>query len=319
MSHLAIPRVECVEYNDTYGHFLAEPLEKGFGVTLGNSLRRVLLGYLPGAAVTQVIIEGIQHEFTVIPHVKEDVTEFLLNIKELRLIPVANTPGRLTLSASGEGQVHAGDIEASNDFEIANPELYLATLDSAEARLDMELYVELGVGYRQAESGDNLPIGTIPVDAIFTPIRKVNFTIEPVHIGRETSQERLSLELWTDGTIAPIDAFSQSASILLEQIGPFAKYAELSKLGEEEKAIRVAIPDEKYNMLVEQLDLSVRTMNSLRRGGISTVGELISKGQELLSLRGFGQKSQTEIEERLEGLGLSLTPQDKEEEAEDEA
>lgn len=318
MSHLVIPKVECVEHNDNFGHFLAEPLEKGFGITLGNSLRRVLLGYLPGAAVTQVIIEGIQHEFSVIPHVKEDVTEFLLNIKELRLIPLVNNPGRLTLEASGEGQIHASDIQPSSDFEIANPDLYLATLDSAEAKLNVEFYVELGVGYRQAESGDNLPIGTIPVDAIFTPIRKVNFTIEPVHIGRETSQERLSLELWTDGTISPIDAFSQSASILLEQLSPFARYAELSRLGEEEKAIRVAIPDEKYNMLVEQLDLSVRTMNSLRRGGITTVGELISKGQELLSLRGFGQKSQNEIEERLQGLGLSLTPQDKEED-EDEA
>jgi len=318
LSHLVIPRIECVECKDNFGHFLAEPMEKGFGITLGNSLRRVLLGYLPGAAVTQVIIEGIQHEFSVIPHVKEDVTEFLLNVKELRLIPLANNPGRLTLEVTGEGQVHAADIKPSSDFEIANPELYLATLDSPEARLYVEFYVELGVGYRQAESGDNLPIGTIPVDAIFTPIRKVNYTIEPIHVGRETSQERLSLELWTDGTISPIDAISQSANILVEQLSPFANYAEFSRLGEEERVIRVSIPDEKYNMPVEQLDLSVRTMNSLRRGGISTVGELISKGQELLSLRGFGQKSQQEIEERLEGLGLSLTPHDKEE-AEDEA
>ena len=160
------------------------------------------------------------------------------------------------------------------------------------------------------------------MDAIFTPIRKVNFTIEPLHIGRETSQERLSLEVWTDGTISPIDAISRSASILLEQLSPFADYARVAQLGEEEKTAREAIPDEKYDMPVEQLDLSVRTMNSLRRGGIATVGELIGKGQELLSLRGFGQKSKQEIDERLEALGLSLTPQPKEEteeEAEDEA
>ncbi len=311
MSHLVIPKIECVESLDNFGRFLAEPLEKGFGVTLGNALRRVLLGYLPGAAVTQVKIEGTQHEFTVIPHVKEDVMELLLNIKALRLKPLSNRAGKLILDVQGEGQVCAADIKPSADFEITNPELHLATLDSPEARLYAELDVELGEGYKQAEASDNIPaVGTIPVDAIFTPIRKVNFTIELTHVGRETSRERLVLEVLTDGTISPIDAISLGASILTEQLSPFVEYIKVSQMKAEEQLIRLSIPDEKYNMSVEQLDLSVRTMNCLRRSGIATVGELISKKpKELLKLRNFGQKSFLEIGERLKEMGLSLAPQ----------
>ena len=314
MSQLAIPKIECVESGDNFGRFLAEPLEKGVGITLGNALRRVLLGYLPGAAVTRVKIEGIQHEFSPIPYVKEDTVEFLLNVKALRLKPVSGQPGKLTLEVEGKGQVCAADIKPSTDFEIANPELYLATLDSPEARLYVELDVELAEGYREAESSDSLPVGTIPVDAIFTPIRKVNFTVEPVHVGRETSRERLSLEVWTDGTISPVDAISQGADILMKQLSPFASYVAVSQVEAEKQLVRLPIPDEKYNIPVEQLDLSVRTMNCLRRGGISTVGEIISRGeQELLALRNFGQKSRQELEEHLNKLGLSLTPQVEEE------
>ncbi len=309
MSRLAIPKIECIESKDNFGHFLAEPLEKGFGITLGNALRRVLLGYLPGAAVTRVKIEGIQHEFSPIPYVKEDTVEFLLNVKALRLKPVSGQPGKLTLEVEGKGQVCAADIKPSTDFEIANPELYLATLDSPEARLYVELDVELAEGYREAESSDNLPVGTIPVDAIFTPIRKVNFTVEPIHVGRETSREQLCLEVWTDGTISPVDAISHGADILMKQLSPFASYVAVSQVEAEKQLVRLSIPDEKYNIPVEQLDLSVRTMNCLRRGGISTVGEIISRGeQELLALRNFGQKSKQELEERLNKLGLSLTP-----------
>jgi len=314
LSHLVIPKIECVESRDNFGRFLAEPLGKDFGTTLGNALRRVLLGYLPGAAVTWVKIEGIQHEFSPIPYVKEDTIEFLLNVKALRLKPISGHPGKLILEVEGEGRVCAADIKPSTDFEIANPELYLATLDSPEARLYVELDVELAEGYRKAESSDNLSVGAIPVDAIFTPIRKVNFTVEPVHVGLETSRERLCLEVWTDGTISPVDAISHGADILIKQLSPFADYIAVSQVEEEEQLVRLSIPDEKYNMPVEQLDLSVRTMNCLRRGGISTVGELISKGeQELLSLRNFGQKSKQELEERLNTLGLSLTPQVEEE------
>jgi len=314
LSRLAIPKIEIIESRDNFGRFLAEPLEKGFGVTLGNALRRVLFGYLPGAAVTRVRIEGIQHEFSTIPHVKEDATEFLLNVKALRLKPLSGQPGKLTLEMQGEGQVSAADIKPSADFEIANPELYLATLDSPEARLYVEFDVEVGEGYREAESSDNLPIGTIPVDAIFSPIRKVNFTTEPVHIGQEISRERLYLEVWTDGTMLPIDTISHAAKILVEQLSPFVDYARVSEVEVEKKAIRLSIPDEKYNMPVEQLNLSVRTMNCLRRANITTVGEIISKGEkELLALRNFGKKSKEELEERLKELGLSLTPEVEEE------
>ena len=312
MSHLIIPKIDCVESRDNFGRFLAEPLGKGFGVTLGNALRRVLLGYLPGAAVTRVQIEGIQHEFSTIPHVKEDTIEFLLNVKALRLKPLSGQPGKLTLEVEGEGQVCAADIKPSTDFEIVNPELYLATLDSPEARLYVEFEVELGTGYRGAESGDNMPVGAIPVDAIFSPIRKVNFTIEPTHVGRETSLERLCLEVWTDGTISSEDAISHGARLLVEQLSPFVDYVRVSQMKAEEQLVRLSIPDEQYNMPVEQLDLSVRTMNCLRRGGIATVGDLISKGEkELLALRNFGQKSKREIDERLKALGLSLAPQVK--------
>jgi len=321
LSHLTVAKIECIESKGNFGRFRAEPLEKGFGVTLGNAMRRALLGYLPGAAVTRVTIEGIHHEFSTIPFVKEDVTEFLLNVKALRLKPLSGQPGKLILKVEGEGRVCAADIEPSTDFEIANPELYLATLDSPEAKLYVEFDVELGAGYREAKSSDNLPIGAIPVDALFTPIRKINFTVEPTHISRETSHERLELEIWTDGTISPVEAISQSAKILTEQLAPFIDYARVSRIEEEKQLVRASIPDEKYNMPVEQLELSVRTMNCLRRGGITTVGELISKEEkELLSLHNFGQKSMQEVKERLEALGLSFTPIAEEEgEAEEQA
>ncbi len=309
MSRLVIPNIECVESQDNFGRFLAEPLEKGFGVTLGNSLRRVLLSYLPGAAVTKIRIEGIQHEFSTIPYAKEDVTEFILNVKELRLIPLSGEAGKLILDVAGEGQVCAADIKPSTDFEVANPELHLATLDSPEARLYVEFEVELGVGYRQAESDDDLPIGTIPVDAIFTPIRKVNFTVEPTHTGEGSGRERLYLEVWTNGTLTPVEAVSRSATILVEQLTSFVNCAQVVEAKVEEQRVRLTIPDEIYNMPVDKLDLSVRTMNCLRRGDIETVGRIISKGEKgLMALRNFGQKSKQEIEERLSELGLSLTP-----------
>lgn len=322
MSRLVIPKIDCIESEDNYGRFIAEPLEQGFGVTLGNTLRRVLLGHLPGAAVTQVRIEGIRHEFTTVPHAKEDVIDFLLNVKAIRIKPLSGQPGKLILDVQGEGQVCAADIKPSTDFEITNPEISLITLDSPEAKLYVEFDIELGEGYRTAESSENMPVGTIPVDAIFSPTRKVNFTTEPVHIGRETSHERLTLEIWTDGTTTPVDAISRAAGILAEQLSPFVEYVKVSQMKAEEQLIRLSIPDEKYNMPVEQLDLSVRTMNCLRRGGITTVGELISKkSKDLLQLRNFGQKSFHEIEDKLKDLGLSLSSQAglKEEISSDEA
>ena len=320
MSGLLVSNIECTEQVDNFGRFVAEPLEKGFGITLGNSLRRVLLGYLPGAAVNQVRIEGVQHEFTVIPNAKEDVTEFLLNVKELRLKPLSDHGGTLVLEIEGEGRVCAADIKPSADFEIINPELCLITLNTPDTKLYVEFDVELGTGFRTAESTDNMPVGTIPVDAIFTPIRKVNYSVEPTHIGRETSRERLCLDVWTDGTTSPVDAVSRAAGIMIGQLTPFLEYVKISQMKAEERLIRLSIPDEKYNMPVDQLDLSVRTMNCLRRSNIATVGELIGKGpKELLKLRNFGQKSYQEIENRLTSIGLSLNPkvEQDEEEAED--
>jgi DNA-directed RNA polymerase subunit alpha len=307
---LAVPKIECIDSSDKYGRFLAQPLEKGSGTTLGNAMRRALLQYLPGAAVTRVHIEGIQHEFSPIPHVKEDVLEFLLNLKALRLKPLSDGPISLTLEREKEGEVYAADINPSTEVEIVNPELYLATLDSPEAKLYVDIDVELGIGYKPAESSDNLPVGTIPVDAIFTPVRKVNFTVEPIHVGQETSREQLHLEVWTDGTITPVSAISYAASLLTEQLAPFVDYGRVSQAEEEKKALRASIPKDLFNMPVEQLDLSVRAMNCLRRSGISTVGELVSiGGKELLALRNFGQKSKQEVEERLRALGLSFSPE----------
>ena len=322
MSLPTIPQIECVETRDNYGRFVAEPLEKGFGLTLGNALRRVLLGHLPGAAITRVRIDGIQHEFSPIPYVKEDVIEVILNVKALRLKPIADRPGRLILDMVGEGRICAADINPSSDFEVANPELYLATTNSPEAKLFIEFDVEIGKGYAEAESGDGLPLGVIPVDAIFTPVRKVNYTIEPLQVGEETSHERLSIEIWTDRTIEPGEAMTRSASILISMLNAFVNYGTTVQVEAEKEYAELAMSEEQYNMPVEQLSLSVRTMNCLRRGNISTVGELISRGEKgLLALRNFGQKSRQEIEERLNELGLSLNPvtEETEEPADEDA
>ena len=307
MSDLLVSKVETVETKNNYGRFCIEPLEKGFSVTLGNALRRILLGFLEGAAVTRVKIEGIQHEFSVIPNVKEDTTEFLLNIKALRLKPISGQPGKLTLNVEGERRVTAADIGPSADFEVANPDLYLAYLDSAEAKLNVEFDVDLSRGYREAESSGNLPVGVIPVDAIFTPIRKVNYTIEPVHVGQETSHERLILEVWTDGTMTPPEAVSRAATLLTEQLSPLVALSRVVQTqGEQEPAVP-AIAPELASIPVEQLNLSVRTLNCLRRGNINTLGELMSKSEkDLMSLRNFGIKSKQELEERLKSLGLSM-------------
>jgi DNA-directed RNA polymerase subunit alpha len=302
-----VPKIQLVESRDNFGRFVAEPLEKGFGVTLGNSLRRVMLGHLPGAAITRVKIDGIQHEFSSIPNVKEDVIEFLLNVKAIRIKSLTNQPGKLILDMSGEGIVTAADIKPSADFEIVNPELHLATLDSQEAKLYVEFDVELGIGFQQAEAADNMPVGVIPIDAIFTPTRKVNFIIEPVHIGQETSLERVYLEIWTDGTMDPTDAISQSAGTLAELLSPFANFGKVVEVTEEKEATDLSIPQELYNMPVEQLNLSVRTMNCLRRGNLSTVGQVINRGEKgLMTLRNFGIKSLQELDERLAELGLTL-------------
>lgn len=306
MPELSIPTVTCVESSVNYGRFLAEPLEPGFGVTLGNALRRVLLSSLPGAAVTWVRIEGIQHEFSPIPSVKEDAMEFLLNIKQLRLCPLSRQHGQLLLEAEGEGKVCAADIKPSADFRVANPELYLASLDSSKAKLYVELNVELGRGYMPAKSADGLPVGALPVDAIFTPVRKVNFSVESIKPGQEGSPEKLILEIWTDATIFPWEALSQSAIILINQFSSFRDF---------EVPMARALPmlPEQYDTPLEELNLSTRSYNSLRRAGIFTLGQLVEKGREgLPPLPGLGAKSRAEVEELMAKFG-SPVPEKKEE------
>lgn len=306
MSHLVTPRVECVESTGDYGRFVAEPLERGFGITLGNALRRVLLSSLLGAAVAWVRIDGIDHEFSTIPDVKEDVTEFLLNIKAIRLRSTSKNEGKLRLEVEGERVVHGGDIQPSADFEVVNPELHLATLDSPEAKLYVELNVKLGKGYIPASThGDGLPIGTIPVDSIFTPVRKVNYVVEPVRTGEYSGYEKLVLDIWTDGTVPVLEALSQSAQILREQLSFFTSLV-LAPMVETEQAIG-GVSIEQYEMPLEQLGLSPRVFNCLRRNKISKVGELLEKSEkDLLSLKKFGRKSVEELQEQLEEMGLSL-------------
>jgi DNA-directed RNA polymerase subunit alpha len=306
MSELSIPTVTCVESIGNYGRFVAEPLEPGFGLTLGNTLRRVLLSSLLGAAVTWVKIEGIQHEFSPIPYVKEDTMEFLLNIKQLRLCPLSHEPGQLILEAEGEGKVCAGDIKPSSHFRIANPELYLASLDSPQAKLYVELNVDLGKGYVPAKSADGLPVGALPVDAIFTPVQKVNFSVESIKPGEEGSPEKLILEIWTDATIFPWEALNQSAIILINQ---FSSFRDL----EVPMAKTTSILPEQYDTPLEELNLSTRSRNSLKRAGILTLGQLIEKGREgLPPLPGLGAKSRAEVEELMEKLG-SPVPKTKKE------
>jgi DNA-directed RNA polymerase subunit alpha len=300
MPELSIPSVTCVESSVNYSRFLAEPVEPGFGVTLGNTLRRVLLSSLPGAAVTWVKIEGIQHEFSPIPHVKEDGMEFLLTVRQLRLCPLSREPGQLLLEVEGEGKVSAADIKPSADFRIANPELYLASLDSSKARLDVELNVELGRGYVPAKSADGLPVGALPVDAIFTPVRKVNFFVESIKPGQEGSPEKLILEIWTDSTIFPWEALTQSANILANQFSSFRDF-------EVPMARALPVLPEQYNTPLEELNLSTRSYNSLKRAGISTLGQLLEKGREgLPPLPGLGAKSRAEVEELMAKLGAPV-------------
>jgi len=294
---------------------VAEPLDRGFGITVGNALRRVLLGSLRGAAVTWIRIEGIQHEFSTIPHMKEDATEFLLNVKGLRFRPLTGQEGRLVLEIEGGKVVHAGDIKASTDFEIANPDLYLATLDSSKAKLYVEFNVALGKGYVPASHGDGLPIGTIPVDAIFTPVQKVSYGVEPVRTGQYIGYEKLVLDIWTDGTISAAEALSQSSLILKEQFSTFlAVVTAGARDAGGPPAAALGVTTEQYEMPLEKLGLSPRVFNCLRRNKITKVGELLEKsGRDLMSMKKLGKKSLEELKEQLEEKGLSLMAEEGDE------
>ncbi|MBI2303379.1 MAG: DNA-directed RNA polymerase subunit alpha [Chloroflexi bacterium] len=299
------PKIECVATRANYGRFVVEPLEAGFGVTLGNALRRTLLSSLTGAAVTWIRIDGVLHEFSTVPHMKEDVTSFLLNVKQLRLRPLTDRPGKMYLEADGEGKVSAADITPSVDYEIINPELHLATLDAQEAVLRVEFNVETGKGYVPASQSDGLPIGVIPVDAIFSPVRKVNYTVEHTRVGQVTNYDRLVLEVWTDGTIQPAEAINQSAEVLISYFSIFAQTGRgISSITEKHRLRMGTISRERYDTPIEALGLSARAYNCLRREGITKIGEILEMSEEdLLAVKNFGQKSLDELRQRLEQLG----------------
>lgn len=306
MIDIMMPKVETREATGTFGRYQIEPLEPGFGTTLGNALRRVLLSSLPGAAVTAIRIENVYHEFSDIPYVKEDTTELILNLKQLRLRSFSDRPVQLRIEARGAGQVTAADIIAPPDVEIVNPELHLATLDSSDAHLSMELTVERGKGYQAGDHREGLPIGVIPIDAIFTPIRKVNFTVEQTRLGQVTDYERLIVDVWTDGTITPDDAMSQAANILVRHLSLFTDLV-TKQIGRSEKAAAgaIVIPQRLYEMPIEDLNLSVRAYNCLKRAGITKVGQVLEMSEDdLLGVRNFGHKSLDELRERLAAHGL---------------
>jgi len=308
---LELPKIECEAISRDYGRFVITPLEGGYGITLGNALRRVLLSSLQGAAVTSVRIDGIHHEFSPIPGAREDTTQLLLNLKRLRFKFYGENPIRLQLEARGEGVVTAADIRCPSDVEIVNPELPLLTLDSSDAQVAMELTVQRGKGYSPAEERGRLPIGEIPVDAIFSPIRKVNFTVQQTRVGRMTNYDQLTMEIWTDGSIGPEEALRQAGQILVEQFSFIARFGVEEEVPEEEAA--AVIPPQVYETPIEELELSVRAYNCLKRAGITKVGEILErlqKGeQEMLAIRNFGRKSLDELKAALRAKGF-LGPED---------
>lgn len=310
MLEIEKPRIEIVEMSEdnSYGKIVIEPLERGYGTTLGNAMRRVLLSSLPGAAVTSVKIEGVQHEFSTIPGVLEDTTEIIMNIKGLHLLLHTDEPKLLRIEAQGEGKVTAKDIIADADVEIANKDHHIATLEE-NGKLFMELTAERGKGYVMADKNKkpNQPIGVIAIDSIFTPIFKVNYDVENTRVGQRTDYDKLTMEIWTDGTVKPDDAVSIAAKILIEHFNIF--------VGLTDQIMEVEEPEEKekdekeklMEMPIEELDLSVRSYNCLKRGGINTIYELTQKtAEDMLKIRNLGKKSLEEVETKLAGFGLSL-------------
>ncbi len=304
-------RIECVEVgqNGCYGRFVVEPLERGFGHTLGNSLRRVLLSSLPGVAVSSVHIEGVQHEFSTMPGVKEDVTEIILNLKSMACKMFSENPKQLTVDVKGPCELKAGDIRTDDEVEIMNPELHIATLNE-DAHLQMQMTLDRGRGYVSADKNKSpsMPIGVIPIDSIFTPVKKVNYTVEDTRVGQITDYDKLTLEIWTNGTLKPEEAISHAARILTEHLSLFLSLTDqvmpVSMVQQEDE-----VKDKVLEMTIEELDLSVRAYNCLKRAGINSVAELVQKNQEdMMKVRNLGRKSLEEVEQKLNALGLSLRP-----------
>lgn len=304
------PRIELIESSedDTYGKIVVEPLERGYGTTLGNSMRRVLLSSLPGAAVTSIKIDGVQHEFSTISGVAEDTTEIIMNIKGLAILLYGDEPKLLRIEAQGEREVKAKDIIADADVEIMNPDWHIATLEK-DGKLFMELTLERGKGYVTADKNKkpNQPIGVIAIDSIFTPVHKVNFNVENTRVGQRTDYDKLIMEIWTNGTIKPEDAVSTAAKILIEHFSLFTGLTEKVQVDdvpqEEEKDDKEKI----LEMPIEELDLSVRSYNCLKRAGINTIHELTQKtAEDMMKVRNLGKKSLEEVEAKLSAFNLSL-------------
>ena len=300
------PQVRKLETSANYGKFDIEPLDPGFGTTLGNTLRRVLLSSLWGAAVTSIQIDGVAHEFTAIPHVKEDVTEVVLNIKKLNLKSFTEDPVTLLLDVKGPAEVRASHIQASSDVEIVNPDLYICTL-AAKGHLRIELNVERGKGYVPAERNkrEGQPIGVIPIDSIFSPVEKANFTVEKTRVGQSTDYDRLLIEVWTDGTMTPEQAVSTAASLFTDHLRLFVRFRDSIDEQEAERRGEKSGQNRLMDTPIEELDLSVRAFNCLKANEIQTVGQLLQKKEEeLLALRNFGRKSLDEIKEKLVEKGF---------------
>lgn len=310
MIEIEKPMIECIDSNDdgSYGKFVIEPLERGYGITLGNSLRRILLSSLPGAAVTSVKIDGVLHEFSTVPGVKEDVVEIILNLKELALKVNGEGPRTIYIDTRGEGEVKAGDIRSEGDVEIINKDLHIATLND-DSRLYMEINIDKGRGYVSAEKNKELnqPIGVIPVDSIYTPVKRVNYSVEDTRVGQVTDYDKLTFEIWTNGTIRPDEALSLAAKVLIEHLKLFMTLtdhvSDVNIMVEKEEDKKEKVLD----MTIEELDLSVRSYNCLKRAGINTVEELTQRTvEDMMKVRNLGKKSLEEVEQKLAALGLSL-------------
>lgn len=316
MIEIEKPKIECIDINDdfTYGKFVVEPLERGYGTTLGNSLRRILLSSLPGTAVKWIKVDGVLHEFSTIPGVKEDVIEIILNLKSLAAKIHSDEDVKVVrINAQGPGKITAGDIKADADVEILNPDLHIATLEDG-ADLNMELGLSKGRGYVSADNNkeEGMPIGVIPVDSIYTPVKKVNYAVENTRVGQVTDYDRLTLEVWTDGSIKPDEAASLGAKVMNEHLNLFITLTdhiddvEIMVEKEEDKKEKV------LEMTIEELDLSVRSYNCLKRAGINTVEELTQRTEEdMMKVRNLGKKSLEEVKHKLAELSLGLKPSDE--------
>ena len=306
------PRIECLKLdNDNmYAKFVCEPLERGYGITLGNSLRRILLSSLPGAAITSIKVDGVQHEFTTIPGIVEDVVEIILNLKNVRLKIHDNEEKNLKIDVDGEGEVTAGDIVGDANVEILNPDLHICTIAEG-GKLHMELTANRGRGYNPSSKNKNAnqPIGVIAIDSIYTPVKKVNFYVENTRVGQITDYDKLTIELWTDGSLAPDEALSLAAKVMNEHLALFIDLSEATKnteiMGEKEESKKEKV----LETTIEELDLSVRSYNCLKRAGIINVEDLTNKTEEdMMKVRNLGRKSLEEVTNKLHSLGLDFMP-----------